>query len=131
MGLILKKSLQKSSNISSRYDLPYRKITFGQGYETLYLNIYDFDYVKNWIDYWGLLYNGEVKEKDVVHLDDIRKKFFGDDEKKERYISKVRRQMAREPFFNELETLPLHKMSANVRWVAELLIGYGLAELVL
>lgn len=131
MGYLLKKSYLKSPKVDERYNIPLRQITFGQGYEQLYLEIYDLTYVKNFIDYWGFLYLGEVKESVIPNLDDIRQKVFDTEEHRERYMSKVCRQLARAPFYEELETRALYQMSPNVRWVAEMLVKSGLAELVL
>ena len=46
-------------------------------------------------------------------------------------IKKATRQETRQPFFEELKTKPLNKMSQNARWVAEMLLQTGYAQLVL
>ncbi|MCC9851127.1 hypothetical protein HK174_10760, partial [Streptococcus agalactiae] len=56
---------------------------------------------------------------------------FKDENNRQNAIKKATRQEARQPFFEELKTKPLKKMSQNVRWVAEMLLQTGYAQLVL
>ncbi|MBX9076623.1 hypothetical protein HCG65_08940 [Streptococcus anginosus] len=117
----------KPINIPDKFNRPLQTKTFPVGYEELYLSFYDFELVKDLIDYWGLLYYQPKKDSELKYAEQFRKQSFKDENHRQNAIKKATRQ----PFFEELKTKPLKKMSQNVRWVAEMLLQTGYAQLVL
>lgn len=121
----------KPVNIPEKYDRPFQFKNFKQGYEELYLEFYDFNLVKDLIDYWGVLYIQPKKDAELKCVEDFRKLDFKTEEHFQNAVKKAARQEARQPFFEELQKRPLKKMSQNAKWVAELLVQTGYARLVL
>ena len=121
----------KPINIPDKFNRPLQTKTFSVGYEELYLSFYDFELVKDLIDYWGLLYYQPKKDSELKYIDLFRDRNFQDEDHRKNAIKKATRQEARQPFFDELTTKPLKKMSENVRWVAEMLVQTGYAQFVL
>ncbi|WP_019319030.1 hypothetical protein [Streptococcus mutans] len=133
MELSLKKLLDryKPINVPEKFNRPIQRRHFMTGYEELHLSFYDFELVKGFIDYWGLLYVLPRKDSELKYVKLFRGKKFKSEEHRQNAIEKAARQEARQPFFDELKTKPLKQMSENARWVAELLVKLGYAELVL
>lgn len=121
----------KPINIPDKFNRPLQTKTFPVGYEELYLSFYDFELVKDVIDYWGLLYYPPKKDSELKYAEQFRKQSFKDENHQQNAIKKATRQEVRQPFFEELKTKPLKKMSQNARWVAEMLVQTGYAQLVL
>ncbi|MCB5001420.1 hypothetical protein LGW31_00775 [Streptococcus mutans] len=121
----------KPINIPDKFNRPLQTKTFPVGYEELYLSFYDIELVKDWIDYWGLLYHQPKKDSELKYAEQFRNQSFKDENHRQNTIKKAARQEARQPFFDELTTKPLNKMSKNARWVAEMLVQTGYAQLVL
>lgn len=121
----------KPINIPDKFNRPLQTKTFPVGYEELYLSFYDIELVKDWIDYWGLLYHQPKKDSEFKYAEQFRNQSFKDENHRQNTIKKAARQEARQPFFEELKTKPLNKMSKNARWVAEMLLQTGYAQLVL
>ncbi|KJU96477.1 hypothetical protein [Streptococcus gordonii] len=121
----------KPTNIPDKFNRPIQTKTFPIGYEELYLSFYDIDLVKDLIDFWGLLYREPKKDSELKYIDLFRDRNFQDEDHRKNAIKKATRQEARQPFFDELTTKPLKKMSENVRWVAEMLVQTGYAQFVL
>ena len=121
----------KPINILDKFNRPIQTKTFPIGYEELYLSFYDIDLVKDLIDFWGLLYREPKKDSELKYIDLFRDRNFQDEDHRKNAIKKATRQEARQPFFDELTTKSLKKMSKNVRWVAEMLVQTGYAQFVL
>ena len=121
----------KPLNIPDKFNRPLQTKTFPVGYEELYLSFYDFELVKDLIDYWGLLYYQPKKDSELKYAEQFRNQAFKDENHRQNTIKKAARQEARQPFFDELTTKPLKKMSKNARWVAEMLVQTGYAQLVI
>ena len=121
----------KPINIPDKFNRPIQTKSFPIGYEELYLSFYDTDLVKDLIDFWGLLYREPKKDSELKYVDLFRDRNFQDEDHRKNAIKKATRQEARQPFFDELTTKPLKKMSENVRWVAEMLVQTGYAQCVL
>lgn len=121
----------KPFNVPDKFNRPLQTKSFPVGYEELYLSFYDFELVKDLIDYWGLLYYQPKKDSELKYAEQFRKQSFKDENHRQNAIKKATRQEARQPFFEELKTKPLKKMNQNVRWVAEMLLQTGYAQLVL
>lgn len=129
--LMLLSDRYKPINIPDKFNRPLQTKTFPVGYEELYLSFYDFELVKDVIDYWGLLYYPPKKDSELKYAEQFRKQSFKDENHQQNAIKKATRQEVRQPFFEELKTKPLKKMSQNARWVAEMLVQTGYAQLVL
>lgn len=121
----------KPINIPDKFNRPIETKSFPIGYEELHLSFYDVDLVKDLIDFWGLLYREPKKDSELKYIDLFRDRNFQDEDHRKNAIKKATRQEARQPFFDELTTKPLKKMSENVRWVAEMLVQTGYAQFVL
>ena len=121
----------KPINIPDKFNRPIQTKSFPIGYEELHLSFYDVDLVKDLIDFWGLLYREPKKDSELKYIDLFRDRNFQDEDHRKNAIKKATRQEARQPFFDELTTKPLKKMSENVRWVAEMLVQTGYAQFVL
>ncbi|MFC2769448.1 MAG: hypothetical protein ACFN4R_02555 [Streptococcus gordonii] len=121
----------KPINIPDKFNRPIQTKSFPIGYEELHLSFYDVDLVKDLIDFWGLLYREPKKDSELKYIDLFRDRNFQDEDHRKNAIKKATRQEARQPFFDELTTKPLKKMSENVRWVAEILVQTGYAQFVL
>ena len=121
----------KPINIPDKFNRPIETKSFPIGYEELHLSFYDVDLVKDLIDFWGLLYREPKKDSELKYIDLFRDRNFQDEDHRKNAIKKATRQEARQPFFDELTTKPLKKMSENVRWVAEILVQTGYAQFVL
>lgn len=121
----------KPINIPDKFNRPIQTKSFPIGYEELHLSFYDVDLVKDLIDFWGLLYREPKKDSELKYIDLFRDRNFQDEDHRKNAIKKAIRQEARQPFFDELTTKPLKKMSENVRWVAEMLVQTGYAQFVL
>ena len=121
----------KPINIPDKFNRPIQTKSFPIGYEELHLSFYDVDLVKDLIDFWGLLYREPRKDSELKYIDLFRDRNFQDEDHRKNAIKKATRQEARQPFFDELTTKPLKKMSENVRWVAEMLVQTGYAQFVL
>ncbi|EGJ37735.1 hypothetical protein [Streptococcus sanguinis] len=121
----------KPINIPDKFNRPVQTKSFPIGYEELHLSFYDVDLVKDLIDFWGLLYREPKKDSELKYIDLFRDRNFQDEDHRKNAIKKATRQEARQPFFDELTTKPLKKMSENVRWVAEMLVQTGYAQFVL
>ena len=121
----------KPINIPDKFNRPIQTKSFPIGYEELHLSFYDVDLVKDLIDLWGLLYREPKKDSELKYIDLFRDRNFQDEDHRKNAIKKATRQEARQPFFDELTTKPLKKMSENVRWVAEMLVQTGYAQFVL
>lgn len=121
----------KPINIPDKFNRPIQTKSFPIDYEELHLSFYDVDLVKDLIDFWGLLYREPKKDSELKYIDLFRDRNFQDEDHRKNAIKKATRQEARQPFFDELTTKPLKKMSENVRWVAEMLVQTGYAQFVL
>lgn len=121
----------KPINIPDKFNRPIETRSFPIDYEELHLSFYDVDLVKDLIDFWGLLYREPKKDSELKYIDLFRDRNFQDEDHRKNAIKKATRQEARQPFFDELTTKPLKKMSENVRWVAEILVQTGYAQFVL
>ncbi|EEY79518.1 MULTISPECIES: hypothetical protein [Streptococcus] len=121
----------KPINIPDKFNRPIETKSFPIDYEELHLSFYDVDLVKDLIDFWGLLYREPKKDSELKYIDLFRDRNFQDEDHRKNAIKKATRQEARQPFFDELTTKPLKKMSENVRWVAEILVQTGYAQFVL
>ena len=121
----------KPINITDKFNRPIQTKSFPIDYEELHLSFYDVDLVKDLIDFWGLLYREPKKDSELKYIDLFRDRNFQDEDHRKNAIKKATRQEARQPFFDELTTKPLKKMSENVRWVAEILVQTGYAQFVL
>ena len=125
----------KPINIPDKFNRPLQTKTFPVGYEELYLSFYDFELVKDLVDYWGLLYYPPKKDSELKYAEQFRKQSFKVENHRQKAIKKAikkaTRQEARQPFFEELKTKPLKRMSQNARWVTEMLLQTGYAQLVL
>ena len=121
----------KPINIPDKFNRPIETKSFPIDYEELHLSLYDVDLVKDLIDFWGLLYREPKKDSELKYIDLFRDRNFQDEDHRKNAIKKATRQEARQPFFDELTTKPLKKMSENVRWVAEILVQTGYAQFVL
>ncbi|MBZ2124268.1 hypothetical protein O3640_08140 [Streptococcus sp. 27098_8_75] len=121
----------KPINIPDKFNRPIQTKSFPIDYEELHLSFYDVDLVKDLIDFWGLLYREPKKDSELKYIDLFRDRNFQDEDHRKNAIKKATRQEARQPFFDELTTKPLKKMSENVRWVAEILVQTGYAQFVL
>ena len=121
----------KPINIPDKFNRPIETKSFPIDYEELHLSFYDVDLVKDLIDFWGLLYREPKKDSELKYIDLCRDRNFQDEDHRKNAIKKATRQEARQPFFDELTTKPLKKMSENVRWVAEILVQTGYAQFVL
>lgn len=121
----------KPINIPDKFNRPIETKSFPIDYEELHLSFYDVDLVKDLIDFWGLLYREPKKDSELKYIDLFRDRNFQDEDHRKNAIKKATRQEARQPFFDELTTKPLKKMSENVRWVAEMLVQTGYAQFVL
>ena len=121
----------KPINIPDKFNRPIQTKSFPIDYEELHLSFYDVDLVKDLIDFWGLLYREPKKDSELKYVDLFRDRNFQDEDHRKNAIKKATRQEARQPFFDELTTNPLKKMSENVRWVAEMLVQTGYAQFVL
>lgn len=121
----------KPINIPDKFNRPIETKSFPIDYEELHLSFYDVDLVKDLIDFWGLLYREPKKDSELKYIDLFRDRNFQDEDHCKNAIKKATRQEARQPFFDELTTKPLKKMSENVRWVAEILVQTGYAQFVL
>ena len=121
----------KPINIPDKFNRPIETKSFPIDYEELHLSFYDVDLVKDLIDFWGLLYREPKKDSELKYIDLFRDRNFQDEDHRKNAIKKASRQEARQPFFDELTTKPLKKMSENVRWVAEILVQTGYAQFVL
>ena len=121
----------KPINIPDKFNRPIQTKSFPIDYEELHLSFYDVDLVKDLIDFWGLLYREPKKDSELKYIDLFRDRNFQDQDHRKNAIKKATRQEARQPFFDELTTKPLKKMSENVRWVAEILVQTGYAQFVL
>lgn len=121
----------KPINIPDKFNRPIETKSFPIDYEELHLSFYDVDLVKDLIDFWGLLYREPKKDSELKYIDLFRDRNFQDEDHRKNAIKKATRQEARQPFFDELTTKPLKKMSENVRWVAETLVQTGYAQFVL
>lgn len=121
----------KPFNVPDKFNRPIQIKTFPVGYEELYLSFYDIELVKDWVDYWGLLYHQPKKDSELKYAEQFRNQSFKDENHRKNTIKKAARQEARQPFFEELKTKPLKKMSKNTRGVAEMLVQTGYAQLVL
>ena len=121
----------KPINIPDKFNRPIQTKSLPIDYEELHLSFYDVDLVKDLIDFWGLLYREPKKDSELKYIDLFRDRNFQDEDHRKNAIKKATRQEARQPFFDELTTKPLKKMSENVRWVAEILVQTGYAQFVL
>ena len=121
----------KPINIPDKFNRPIETKSFPIDYEEPHLSFYDVDLVKDLIDFWGLLYREPKKDSELKYIDLFRDRNFQDEDHRKNAIKKATRQEARQPFFDELTTKPLKKMSENVRWVAEILVQTGYAQFVL
>ena len=121
----------KPINIPDKFNRPIETKSFPIDYEELHLSFYDVDSVLDLIDFWGLLYREPKKDSELKYIDLFRDRNFQDEDHRKNAIKKATRQEARQPFFDELTTKPLKKMSENVRWVAEILVQTGYAQFVL
>ena len=121
----------KPINIPDKFNRPIQTKSFPIDYEELHLSFYDVDLVKDLIDFWGLLYREPKKDSELKYIDLFRDRNFQDEDHRKNAIKKATRQEARQPFFDELTTKPLKKLSENVRWVAEILVQTGYAQFVL
>lgn len=121
----------KPINIPDKFNRPIQTKSFPIDYEELHLSFYDVDLVKDLIDFWGLLYREPKKDSELKYIDLFRDRNFQDEDHRKNAIKKATRQEARQPFFDELTTKPLKKMSENVRWIAEILVQTGYAQFVL
>ncbi|AXQ77770.1 hypothetical protein DDV21_001110 [Streptococcus chenjunshii] len=118
-------------NVPEKFNRPIQRQVLRSGYEELYLLFYDFELVKDLIDYWGLLYIQPKKDLELKYVEQFSMVSFNDGEHRQNAVKKAARQEARQRFYDELTVKPLKLMSVNVRWVAELLVKTGYAELVL
>lgn len=116
---------------ASLLDLPPRQFELLEGYEWMYLDFPDFQRVANLLDSWGLLYAGFASIEACKSVGRLREDLDMANTSHAKELNKIRRQLAREPFFTELQTKTIFQMSANVRFVAEYLVQIGEAVLVI
>ena len=76
----------KPINVPDKFNRPLQTKTFSVGYEELYLSFYDFELVKDLIDYWGLLYYQPKKDSELKYAEQFRKQSF----KGENHSDKIR-----------------------------------------
>lgn len=88
----------KPFNVPDKFNRPLQTKTFPVGYEELYLSFYDFELVKDLIDYWGLLYYQPKKDSELKYAEQFRKQAFKDENHQQNAIKKATRQEARQLF---------------------------------
>ncbi len=102
-------------HVPERFNRPIQRKTVPKGYEQLHLDYYDFELVKDFIDYWGLLYLTPTKDSELKYIEDYQSEQFESEEHFQNTVKKAIRQEARQPFFKELKTKTLKDMSPNAQ----------------
>lgn len=88
----------------------------------------DFETIKELIDYWGVLYQGEKRFDKRQLLDYSRKRKISDLNRVERLLIRQSRIEMRLSFYWQLENRKVKEMDKNVQTVAEILYRAKLCE---
>lgn len=100
-------------------------------FDEYYLDFSNFEDIKELIDSWGLLYQGEPKIDNRQVLDYMTRRKEKNKERAERVLIKSGRINLRSNYFEELKNRRVKDMSRDVKIVAGIIYRSGLCEVVI